>query len=111
MNVTDASRVLGLRADILARNDALRGAGAREAGALKGTGNETGRPDFAEALASVSRIQQQAGDVSESFERGDMTDIAQVMIARQKASVAFEATLQVRNKLLGAYRDIMNMGA
>lgn len=102
MNVTDASRVLGLRADILARNDALRGAGAAK---------ETGRPDFTEALAQVSRIQQQAGDVSEGYERGDMTDIAQVMIARQKASVAFEATLQVRNKLLGAYRDIMNMGA
>ena len=31
------------------------------------------------------------------------------MLARQKASVGFEATLQVRNKLLGAYRDIMNM--
>ena len=66
--------------------------------------------DFGDALASVSKLQAQSGAVSEAFERGDMTDIAQVMIARQKASVAFEATLQVRNKLLGAYRDIMNMG-
>ena len=66
--------------------------------------------DFAQALASVSKLQGQAGAASEAFERGDLTDIAQVMIARQKASVAFEATLQVRNKLLGAYRDIMNMG-
>ena len=105
MNVTDASRVLGLRAGILQRNDALRGAAAApEASA-------TGRPDFAQALAQVSKVQKQAGDLSEAFERGDMTDIAQVMIARQKSSVAFEATLQVRNKLLGAYRDIMNMGA
>ena len=54
-------------------------------------------------------MQDDAGAASEAFERGDMTDIAQVMIARQKAGVAFEATLQVRNKLLGAYRDIMNM--
>ena len=105
MNVNDASRVLGLRADILQRNDALRGAAAAKEVA------PSGRPDFAEALAQVSKVQKAAGDLSESFERGDMTDIAQVMIARQKASVAFEATLQVRNKLLGAYRDIMNMGA
>ncbi|MEQ1687328.1 MAG: flagellar hook-basal body complex protein FliE, partial [Sphingopyxis sp.] len=32
-----------------------------------------------------------------------------VMLARQQASIAFEATLQVRNKLLSAYGDIMNM--
>jgi flagellar hook-basal body complex protein FliE len=31
------------------------------------------------------------------------------MIARQKAAIAFEATLQVRNRLLGAYKDVMNM--
>ena len=105
MNVNDASRVLGLRADILQRNDALREAAAAKEAA------PAGRPDFAEALAQVSKVQSHAGQVSEAFERGDMTDIAQVMIARQKASVAFEATLQVRNKLLGAYRDIMNMGA
>ena len=44
-----------------------------------------------------------------AFERGETTDIATVMLAKQKASVSFEATLQVRNKLLSAYRDIMNM--
>jgi flagellar hook-basal body complex protein FliE len=31
------------------------------------------------------------------------------MLARQKASIAFEATLQARNKLLSAYKDIMSM--
>ena len=36
-------------------------------------------------------------------------DIAKVMLARQQASVGFEATLQVRNKLLSAYKDIMSM--
>ena len=100
MNVVDASRVMGLRADVLQRNAALRGTEATPAAKL----------DFGDALASVSKLQAQSGAVSEAFERGDLTDIAQVMIARQKASVAFEATLQVRNKLLGAYRDIMNMG-
>ena len=39
-----------------------------------------------------------------------MVDVAKVMLARQESSVAFEATLQVRNKLLNAYQDIMRMG-
>ena len=40
----------------------------------------------------------------------EVTDIAKVMLARQEAGIAFEATLQVRNKLLSAYQDIMRMG-
>jgi len=46
-----------------------------------------------------------------AYERGEVTDIAKVMLARQEAGVAFEATLQVRNKLLSAYQDIMRMGS
>ena len=99
MNVSDASRLLNLRADVLARSDALRPASPAAP-----------TSSFQEALNTVARLQDEAGSASEAMERGDMSDIAQVMIARQKASVAFEATLQVRNKLLGAYRDIMNMG-
>jgi Flagellar hook-basal body protein len=57
----------------------------------------------------VNEQQAKASAVSESYERGDTTDIVQVMVERQKASLGFEATLQVRNKLLSAYRDIMNM--
>ena len=44
-----------------------------------------------------------------AYERGETVDIAKVMLARQEASVGFEATLQVRNKLLSAYQNIMNM--
>ena len=39
-----------------------------------------------------------------------MTDLAKVMLARQESGIAFEATLQVRNRLLSAYQDIMRMG-
>ena len=35
---------------------------------------------------------------------------AKVMLVRQEAGIAFEATLQVRNRLLSAYQDIMRMG-
>jgi flagellar hook-basal body complex protein FliE len=47
--------------------------------------------------------------MSAAYERGETHDIVSVMVERQKASIGFEATMQVRNKLLSAYRDIMNM--
>jgi len=62
------------------------------------------------ALDGVNATQAKASDMSEAYERGEVTDIASVMLARQEAGVAFEATLQVRNKLLSAYQDIMRMG-
>ena len=62
------------------------------------------------ALDGVNATQQRAAELSEGYERGEVTDIAKVMLARQEAGVAFEATLQVRNKLLSAYQDIMRMG-
>jgi len=63
-----------------------------------------------QALDSVSATQQKASDLSAAYERGEVTDIAKVMLARQESGVAFEATLQVRNRLLSAYQDIMRMG-
>ncbi|MFO1350000.1 MAG: flagellar hook-basal body complex protein FliE [Gammaproteobacteria bacterium] len=69
--------------------------------------------DFAGLLNSmidgVNQSQQQAKDMSEAFERGDDVDLAAVMIASQKARLSFQAILQVRNKLIAAYQDIMNM--
>ena len=62
------------------------------------------------ALQEVSATQGRAENLSSAYERGEVTDIAKVMLARQEAGVAFEATLQVRNRLLSAYQDIMRMG-
>ena len=61
------------------------------------------------ALAQVAEAQSQSGQVAQAFERGDETDVAKVMLAREKASLAFEATMQIRNKLLSAYKDIVSM--
>jgi flagellar hook-basal body complex protein FliE len=63
------------------------------------------------ALDGVNATQQNADNVTSAYERGEVTDVAKVMLARQEAGVAFEATLQVRNRLLSAYQDIMRMGA
>ncbi len=62
------------------------------------------------ALDSVNDTQGKAEALGDAYQRGEVTDVAKVMLARQEAGVAFEATLQVRNRLLSAYQDIMRMG-
>ena len=62
------------------------------------------------AIDSVNDIQQQSTELKKQFELGDPNvSLSDVMIAGQKSSIAFEATLRVRNKLVQAYKDIMNM--
>lgn len=62
------------------------------------------------ALQEVSATQARSEELTTAYERGEVTDIAKVMLARQESGIAFEATLQVRNRLLSAYQDIMRMG-
>lgn len=107
-------RVMQLRAQILERNEALQR--ATSGGAVSGgapLGQPAGPSSFIDtmqqAVANVNGAQNRAGELSAAYERGETVDIAKVMLARQEASVGFEATLQVRNKLLTAYRDIMSM--
>lgn len=65
---------------------------------------------FRQAIDSVNATQQQSSAMATSFEQGDPgVSLAQVMVASQKASVSFQALTQVRNKLVDAYKDIMNM--
>ncbi len=107
-------RVMALRQQILERNEALQRAtqnpGAMAPDAIGAPAKPTAFADtFADALKSVNQGQAESARLSEAYERGEVTDIAKVMLARQQASVGFEATLQVRNKLLSAYKDIMSM--
>jgi flagellar hook-basal body complex protein FliE len=102
-------RVMALRAQILERNVALSKAGANASPAPVAAEPTSFASTFSQAVKSVNENQQRATALSESYERGETVDIAKVMLARQEASVGFEATLQVRNKLLAAYKDIMSM--
>jgi flagellar hook-basal body complex protein FliE len=62
------------------------------------------------AIDQVNETQQAAGKLKTAFEMGDPNvSLADAMIASQKASVAFQATLQVRNKLVAAYEEVMRM--
>ena len=111
MSTIDPSRLLQMRSSILNQNQALQRAAGR--GGIGGGASTEGAPDFGaainNALQQVNAQQSKASQITEAYERGDTHDIVSVMIERQKASLGFETTLQVRNKLLSAYRDIMNM--
>ncbi len=62
------------------------------------------------SVNAVNSTQKHAGQLAESFQAGDPnTDLAEVMVALQKASVSFEAMKQVRSKLVDAYKEIMRM--
>ncbi len=65
---------------------------------------------FKDALEKVNDLQKTSGKLQEAYIRGDGdVDITRVMVASQKSGIAFQAVVQVRNKLLESYKDIMNM--
>lgn len=73
-----------------------------------------GAVDFAQVLqnsiAQVNQAQQQAEGMAANFAAGDGNEnLHDVMIALQKANVSFQEMVQVRNKLVSAYHDVMNM--
>jgi len=61
------------------------------------------------AVDSVNQLQADAGAQTNAFVRGESSDLVSVMIATQKSNVAFQALTQVRNRVVSAYQDIMNM--
>ncbi|MED1202078.1 flagellar hook-basal body complex protein FliE [Heyndrickxia acidicola] len=64
---------------------------------------------FKNALNNVNQTQVDSDNLTQQFANGDNVDINQVMIAAQKASVTLQATLEVRNKVVDAYQQMMNM--
>ena len=87
--------------------------GAGGAGNVGGAAG-VGAPSFGDALGNalkkVNSLQAETRDLQAAFERGDpKADLARVMVAAQASSVAFRATVEVRNRLVQAYQDVMNM--
>ncbi|MFA7554511.1 MAG: flagellar hook-basal body complex protein FliE [Spongiibacteraceae bacterium] len=65
---------------------------------------------FSNAINSVNETQQTSSALATAYQQGDPgVSLSQVMVASQKASVSFQALTQVRNKLVEAYQDVMNM--
>ncbi|HQR05019.1 MAG TPA: flagellar hook-basal body complex protein FliE [Rhodocyclaceae bacterium] len=92
----------------------LRGATLAAQGKASGTTPEAGDADFSQilkgALEQVNQAQQNAHKITEDFAagEGDM-NLQDVMINLQKANLSFQQMVQVRNKLVTAYHDVMNM--
>ena len=74
----------------------------------------TDKVNFSDALKAslnqVNQTQRTSETLSKNFVLGDdSVSLSDVMVAGQKSNIAFQATVQVRNKLVSAYQDIMNM--
>ncbi len=85
-----------------------------QAGNRSSESPKTAGADFSDLLKQsidqVNSIQQETDALRNAFESGEgNVDLAQVMIAAQKSSLSFEAMVQVRNKLVEAYKDVMSM--
>lgn len=80
-------------------------------GAMSTPGDEG--PSFAdqlrESLDSVARSQKEAAQLVQDYEVGKETDLTKVMVSQQVSSLGFQLTLNIRNKAMTAYKDIMNM--
>jgi flagellar hook-basal body complex protein FliE len=92
----------------------LRAASSIAQGKSLTTAQATGGADFGQALKAaidqVNAAQQQAQQLTQEFASGDSNvNLQEVMINLQKASLSFQQMVQVRNKLVTAYQDVMNM--
>ncbi|HOI52563.1 flagellar hook-basal body complex protein FliE [Azonexus caeni] len=94
----------------------LRATAAQASGlpAAGNSGTTAGVTDFAEVLKNsidkVNEAQKSANQMAEKLAAGDSNqNLHEVMIALQSASVSFQEMVQVRNKLVTAYQDVMNM--
>lgn len=77
-------------------------------------GSQTPKVDFSNVLKSsldgVAQVQAKSESMQKAFVLGDdKVSLSDTMIAMQKANINFQATVQVRNKFVQAYNDIMNM--
>ena len=76
--------------------------------------SKTNNVEFQSILSSavdqVNSVQKHSNELAEAFQLGDPNiTLSQVVVASEKASVAFEAMTEVRNRLVSAYEDIMKM--
>ena len=92
----------------------LRATAAQAGGKVAESPESAGNADFAQVLQKsieqVNQTQQQAETMAANFAAGDSSaNLHEVMISLQKANVSFQEMVQVRNKLVTAYNDMMNM--
>lgn len=86
--------------------------GIQELQRTKTTGSEG--PSFSdtlkEAIVSVDELQKESEAAQLAFARGEEIDLHDVLIKVEEAEVAFKTMMEIRNKLVEAYREVMRMG-
>ncbi len=92
----------------------MRAMAEKAQGAQASVGMDGSTSTFSELLNTsinkVNELQKQGGETAQRFELGDPdVNLADVMINLQKANISFQAMTQVRNRLVSAYQEIMNM--
>jgi flagellar hook-basal body complex protein FliE len=98
--------MLALRA-AEARGDVGAAAAPRAAQKTEGAGSFEGL--LADAVRGADRLQHEADDTVRKFAVGEVDDVHQVMLAMDRADLSFRMTLEVRNKLLEAYQEVMRL--
>jgi len=93
--------------------DKLNSIGYNLPGPKAKTTAENNSTDFGETLKSfieeVNHLQKEAGYSIEKLAAGEINDVHEVMVAVEKASVSFELMMEIRNKIVDAYRELMRM--
>jgi flagellar hook-basal body complex protein FliE len=112
--VIDTSKIEAMVAQLKAAAARASGSVAPTEDAAQASETAAPRTDFASVLKStldgVSTLQGQASQLSKAYTLGDNSvSLSDAMIAGQKANIALQTTIQVRNKLVTAYTEIMNM--
>ncbi len=91
------------------RSSALEAKGVEQAASRNVAGADFSA-QLKEAINQVNSIQKESGKLKNAFTMGDENvGLVDVMVASQKASISFQAMMQVRNKLITAYKDVMSM--
>ena len=78
---------------------------AAETAPVKGSFGDT----IKSAISNVNELQNKADTLATGLAAGDAVEVHQAMIAMQKASTALQFTIQVRNKVVEAYQEVMRM--
>ena len=115
VNGIDATAIQAMVAQL--KSAAAQARPAAAATGVAGTAPATksaAQVDFSQALKasldSVASAQNHADQLGQRFSLGDdSVNLSDVMISMQKASISFQGTVQVRNKLVSAYQEMMNM--
>jgi len=111
----DVNQVLNEMRQLKARAQGFEEVRSSQDGAVSTqTATASSGVNFAEMLTQavdqVNAVQKESGQLSTAYQQGDPNvALTQVVIASEKAGVAFEAMNEVRNRLVNAYEDIMNM--